>query len=408
MRNLALRILRAVPIVGGLLLFSCQARDATTIAIVDGTLLRIVVTREHLPSRILVQAGISVSATDLLLFDGEPVPQDSAWIIPEAGTLQIRRGASISINSSEGLTVARTVGEALSEHGISLHAADSISPPAGSFVSGPLAIHYAAARELVIDADGQARRILSAASTVGAALAQAGLPLLGLDYSKPGESEPLPDDGRIQIIRVSEAVVFSEKTIPFQNQFRKSADVELGQQQILQPGIPGLAMTRVRIRYEDGREVARQTEAETVVRAPQDRITVQGTKIVLKTSTINGVTIQYWLQLQMYATTYSPCESGPGSCSYGTASGLRAGKGVVAVDPGLYAYLNGQRLYIAGYGPAVIGDIGGGYIVEQNTGVSRYRWIDLGFDDGNVGDLTGWVTVYFLAPAPATVPDILK
>jgi uncharacterized protein YabE (DUF348 family) len=403
-----MRTLRAIPIACGFILFSCQARSPVTIALVDGTQLRVLVTEERVASRILAQAGISMSDTDLLLFDGQPVPHDSSWNVPGSGTLQIRRAADISINGGRLRTTARTVGEALSESGISLHAADNISPPTGSVISGPVVIHYTAARELVITADGKDSRILSTASTVGATLANAGFPLVGLDYSKPGEEEPLPADGHIQVVRVSDSVVFSEKSIPFHSQFKQSADVELGQQQILQPGVPGLAVTRVRIRYEDGREVARHTEAETVIRPPQDRITVQGTKIVVKTSSINGVTIQYWLQLQMYATTYSPCESGNGSCSYGTASGMRAGKGVVAVDPGLYAYLNGQRLYIPGYGPAVIGDIGGGYIVEQNTGVSRYRWIDLGFDDNSVGDITGWVTVYFLAPAPPTIPDILK
>jgi 3D (Asp-Asp-Asp) domain-containing protein len=146
-----------------------------------------------------------------------------------------------------------------------------------------------------------------------------------------------------------------------------------------------------------------------MVRPPQNRIAVLGTKIVLKTATVNGVEIQYWRMLQMYATVYSPCTSGGSKqCSYGTASGLRAGKGVVAVDPGLYAYLNGQRIYVPGYGSAVIGDIGGGYIIEQNLGVSRYRWIDLGFDDNNLTDMTGWVTVYFLAPVPASIPDVLK
>ena len=401
-----MRKLRAILFSCGLVLCSCQARSAATIAVVEAGQLRVLVTPERIPSRILAELGITLASNDLLLFNGEPIGRDAALAISGSGTLQIRRPTSVSVNGTRVDTAARTVGEVLSDSGMPLHAADSISPPPGDSILGPLAIHYAPAQELVIAADGQDTRVLSAAATVGAALAKAGFPLLGLDYSKPGETEPLPPDGRIQVVRVSESVVFSEKAIPFQSQFKQSADVELGQQQILQPGVPGLAMSRVRIRYEDGREVSRVTEAETVVRAPQDRITVQGTKIVVKTSTVNGVTIQWWLQLQMYATSYSPCESAP--CSYGTASGMRAGKGVVAVDPGLYAYLNGQRLYIPGYGPAVIGDLGGGYIVEQNTGVSRYRWIDLGFDDLSTGGMTGWVTVYFLAPAPATIPDMLK
>jgi uncharacterized protein YabE (DUF348 family) len=390
------------------LLLGCESQARATIAIVDGTQLRIVVTNERVPAAILAQAGLILTPADELLFNGVPLGHDAA-LPSRSGTLQLRRAFSISINAKTIQTTAGTVGEALSTEGATLHAADRVSPSARATITGPLAVQYIPARDLLVRAAGHESHILSAAQTVGATLAEAGLPLIGLDFSKPSENEPLPANGQIQIVHVSESIVLAEKTIPFQNEFKESTAIELGQEQILQPGVQGLAESRVRIRYEDGQEVSRQTEAETVIRLPQNRIAARGTKIVIKTATVNGVSIQYWHQMQMYATVYSPCTSGgAGQCSYGTASGLRAGKGVVAVDPGLYAYLNGQRLYIPGYGRAVIGDIGGGYIVEQNTGVSRYRWIDLGFDDNNIVDMTGWITVYFLAPAPATIPDILK
>ena len=125
-------------------------------------------------------------------------------------------------------------------------------------------------------------------------------------------------------------------------------------------------------------------------------------------SPLPGVSGEYWTAVEMYATVYSPCESGTGSCSYGTASGARAGYGIVAVDYSIYSYLAGMRVYIPGYGTATIGDTGGGPIIETLLGVPRTKWIDLGFDDGAIQDMTGWVTVYFLAPAPAEIPYFLK
>ena len=184
--------------------------------------------------------------------------------------------------------------------------------------------------------------------------------------------------------------------------------MELGTQEITQPGENGLAIARTRIRYEDGQEVSRVTEDESVVRPPQTRIVNTGTKIVVNTATVDGVTLEYWRAFEMYATIYSPCNSGTGGCSYGTASGMKAGKGVVAVDPSMFSFLQGQRIYVPGYGFAVIGDIGGGYIIEDLIGVSRYRWIDLGFNDNNIVDMSGWHTVYFLAPAPASVPPVMQ
>jgi len=250
--------------------------------------------------------------------------------------------------------------------------------------------------------------IRSSAVTVGAALAAAGIPLEGLDYSLPAESDALPANGQIRVVRVSESVQLVQKSVPFETETVSSPEVELGQQEILQPGQEGLAVARTRIRYEDGQEVSRTVEDESVVRPPQTRIIQTGTQIVVNTTTLGRVTLEYWRAFEMYATIYSPCNSGTGGCSYGTASGMRAGKGVVAVDPSMYSYLQGQRVYIPGYGYGVIGDIGGGYIIENLIGVSRYRWIDLGFDDNNIVDMSGWLTVYFLAPAPASIPPVMQ
>jgi 3D (Asp-Asp-Asp) domain-containing protein len=271
-----------------------------------------------------------------------------------------------------------------------------------------MTITYRPSQQLTVTTSAGSRVIRSSAGTVGAALAGAGIPLVGLDYSLPAESEALPSDGQVRVVRVSESVQLIQKSIPFETETVSSPDVALGTQEIEQPGQEGLAIARTRIRYEDGQEVSRVVEEESIVRLPQSRIVQTGTKIVMATANIGGEDLEYWLAYQMYATIYSPCNSGTGGCSYGTASGLRAGRGVVAVDPSMYSYLQGARVYIPGYGYGVIGDVGGGYIVEELIGVSRYRWIDLGFNDNNIIDMDGWLTVYFLAPAPASIPPVMQ
>jgi resuscitation-promoting factor RpfB len=271
-----------------------------------------------------------------------------------------------------------------------------------------MTITYRPSKEVTVTTGEENRTIRTSAGTVGAALAGAGNPLVGLDYSQPAESEALPSDGQVRVVRVNESIQLVQKSIPFETQTVPSPDVELGQQEIAQPGQEGLAVARTRIRYEDGQEVSRTTEDESVVRQPQTRIVNTGTDIVMKTETIGGETIEYWLAYQMYATIYSPCNTGADGCSYSTASGLRAGRGVVAMDRSMYNYLQGARIYVPGYGYAVVGDIGGGFLVEELLGISRYRWIDLGFNDNNVVDMSGWHTVYFLAPAPASIPPVMQ
>lgn len=394
-----------------LFLVSCQPQTLSPITIIDGEQTHTLATEWRLPAELLAQAGITLMPFDRLLADGIRFPPEQK-LPPGANTLQIHRAVRVTLvtpgGAQELVTSARTVGEALREAGIILYAADFIDPPADTPLSAGVEITYRPADELTVMTGNKSMTIRSSASTIGAALARAGVPLIGLDYSIPAESEALPSDGQVRVVRVSESVLLIQKPIPFETETVSSPDVELGTQEITQPGENGLAVARTRIRYEDGQEVSRVVENESVVRPPQTRVVNTGTKIVVKSATVDGVSLEYWRAFEMYATIYSPCNSGTGGCSYGTASGQRAGKGVVAVDPAMYSFLQGQRIYVPGYGFAVIGDVGGGYLVEELIGVSRYRWIDLGFDDNNLVDMSGWHTVYFLAPPPASIPLVMQ
>lgn len=394
-----------------LFLVACQPQAASAVTILDGGQIHTLVTHERVPANLLTEAGISLAPNDQLLVNGLPFPLQQT--LPAGlDTLQVRRAMPVTLRTPGGnqelTTTAQTVGNALSEAGIQLYAVDFVDPPADVPINAGMTITYRPSRDLTITTSDGSLTIRSSAGTVGAALAGAGIPLTGLDYSLPAEFEALPADGQVRVVRVNESVQLIQKSIPFETETVPSPEVELGQQEIAQPGQEGLAVARTRIRYEDGEEVSRVVEAESVIRPPQARIVNTGTDIVIKTTTVGGETLEYWLAYEMYATIYSPCNSGTGGCSYSTASGLRAGRGVVAMDRSMYNYLQGARIYVPGYGYAVVGDVGGGYLIEELIGVSRYRWIDLGFNDNNIVDMNGWHTVYFLAPAPASIPPVMQ
>ncbi len=240
----------------------------------------------------------------------------------------------------------------------------------------------------------------SSAPSVGQALAAAGLPLAGLDYTLPAETDPLPADGLIRLVHVSESLVLAQKPIAFENEFLASSEVPLDQQQVLNPGQTGLSVSRIRIRYEDGQEISRQTESETLVRPPQNRVVGYGTKVEVKTASVDGVNIEYWRSVQMFATAYSPCRSSPDRCYSSTASGKPVKKGVVAFRTDLYAGMRGQPLYIPGYGRATVEDSCGGCVGKP--------WIDLGYSDSDYQQWGSWVTVYFLTPVPSNIIYVLE
>lgn len=395
-----------IPLISG-----CQSFSSRTITIIDGQNTLTVSTNETTPLAILSEAGITAQPVDRVFVNGipygldEPISLDGNWY------LQLRRAVDVTLITLQGeqaiQTSALTIGDFLKENGISAGANDEVHPPLTTPVTDSLTITYFPAQDLTITSGESVINIRSSARTVGEALAEAGIPLMGLDISVPAENAPLPVDGQIKVTRVTESISVELQSIPFSTEETESEDVDFGQQEVLQTGENGVAMVRTRIRYEDGVEVSRTEEDKTILKEPVTQVVAKGSKISL--SEVGGdVPYQYWYTTQMYASWYSPCNSGTGGCSYGTASGARAGYGIVAVDYSYYSYLAGMRVYIPGYGVATIGDTGGGPIIESAFGVPRYQWIDLGYDDNNIGGLSGWVTVYFLEPAPAEIPYFFK
>jgi resuscitation-promoting factor RpfB len=393
----------ARPLAFAFLLFACQPTTVPIITIIDNDKIFTLQTHEQVPSVVLNQAGITLNANDRVLFNGRSITLDQP-ILTYPSTLQIRRAVMLTLVMPDGeqkiQSSALTVGEALQDSSFWLHAGDEIHPGLDTPITDGMKITVTSPHELSVSVEGKTLQVQSSARMVGEALAEAGIPLIGLDYSLPAENEPLPSNGQIQVVRVSESVLLAQKRIPFENDFQASADVPLDQTQIVQPGEAGLTVQRIRIRYEDGKEISRLTEDETIVRPPKTRVLGYGTKIEVKTATVDGVNIQYWRAVQMYATSYSPCRSGSDKCYKGTSSGQSLRKGMVGLRYSWYVSMQGQQLYIPGYGFGSVEDVCNGCVGKP--------WIDLGFSDNNYEAWHSWVTVYFLTPIPANVIYVLE
>ena len=392
------------------LLLACQPTSLPLVTILENDQITTLQSDERVPAALLNQAGITLNPKDRILLNGLPISPDQP-ITTYPATLQIRGAISLTITTPEGekqiQSSAFTIGEALQEASIWLRAGDKVTLPLnfpirraenGEVSTSPVSILPSS--DLAIRSSGITTQILSSAQTVGEALVEAGIPLIGLDYSLPAENEPLPADGQIRVVRVTESMQLTQKPIPFESELQASADVPLAQTQILQPGQPGLTVQRIRIRYEDGQEISRIIEDETLVRPPETRLMGYGTRIEVKTATVDGVQIEYWRAVQMYATSYSPCRSGTDQCHSGTSSGKSLRKGMVGLRQSWYLAMQGQRLYIPGYGFGSVEDVCGGCVGRP--------WIDLGFSDNNFEPWHSWVTVYFLTPVPANVIYVLE
>ncbi len=268
-----------------------------------------------------------------------------------------------------------------------LYAADRLVPGASTPLTPGLSATLTSSRSVTIQTQYGDVSVRTPAVTVGEALADAHLAPQGLDYSMPSSAELIPSSDKIRLVRVTEQVLIEQSPLPFEKEFQPVSDLALDTQSILQEGAYGLSAQRVRVRYEDGQEASRQTDSQWVALQPEPRIIGYGTNIVMQTTTVDGVTIQYWRALKMYATSYHPSEVGDT-----TASGLPLKKGVAAVDTSVIPFYT--QMFVPGYGQVVAADIGGGVIG---------RWIDLGYSDSDYVPWHSWVTVYLLWPPPDNI-----
>ena len=349
-------------------------------------------TRQRNLETILSEAGIDLADGDQILLDGIPVSIKKTLSPGESHSLQVQRGQTLEVNSNGGndsiISTAPTIGEALWESGIEVSLGDDISTPLNAPLEKPVVVDLNPAQDVTIQIKNGVVNSRTAAETVGQALAEAGISLQGLDYSRPDANNPVPQDGKIQVIRVQEDLLLESEPIPYESLTQPVADLEIDNRSIVQSGIFGLNTKRIRVRYEDELEISRQVEDEYISQEPQPEIIGFGTQISPKTINTPDGPIKYWRALSMYAVSYNVTSNG----GYGTATGIPLDKGVAAIDPNYIPY--GTRMYVPGYGEALAADTGGGI---------NGRMIDLGYLDENYVSWHEWVTVYFLWPPPENV-----
>jgi uncharacterized protein YabE (DUF348 family) len=362
------------------------------------------ITAERDPAALLAHWELALGTQDRLLLAGAQVEMNRDLPSAPFLALEIRRPVQITLDqdgeTTQFLSSAPTLGQALAEEGIHLQAADRLQPVAETPLDAPVDATLTRARAIEITLGDKTVSLVSAATTVGEALAEAGISLQGLDRSDPEEDQAVPADGGIRVRRISESVQLEQTTLPHETEWQPDANAELDTTSVIQAGQDGVQATRTRVRYENGEEVSRKEEGQRVLVQAKTQINGYGTKIVIHTTVVDGVTIEYYRAIQVYTTWYSACNSGTTACMNGTASGVPLTRGVIATYVSWYRVLKFATVYVPGYGFGTIADTG--------AYPDRRPWIDLAYSDSDTEHRpNGYVIIYFTTPVPAYVPPIL-
>ena len=362
---------------------------------------------ERIPANLVIESDILLYPEDRLLVNGERVDPES--VLEVEGSILVQYVPAVPVTLTMAgeeftfYTSEATLGAALEAAGIAIGLEDWVSESLSTVIGESISVTIRQARPVTAAAQGTTVTGMTAAATVGEALLDLGVPLQNLDYSLPAEGDPVPEDGQIVVVRVDEDIQIVTEEITHPYEYQEDPDTALGQTSIIQKGQNAVFATRERVHYENGEETWRISEDTWQASEQQTEIIGYGSQVVVQSEVVDGNTLEYYRKLTVWVTSYKPCDY-EGNCWYYTSSGLPVEKGMIAVSYDWYLLLQGQQVYVTGYGYGSIQDVCGGCV-----GMA-VPWIDVGYSEENYEALhiaNGYYTMYFLTPVPAYVPALL-
>ncbi|MBI3998413.1 MAG: DUF348 domain-containing protein [Armatimonadetes bacterium] len=285
------------------------------------------------------------------------------------------------------LTFQPTVGDVLKEAKISLGPHDRVIPAQASRLTSGFTIEVRRGFPVKLLADGRERTVMTTAASVDEFIHErpAGVHVRPQDHIYPAPETRLWSRATVRVVRIETRIVERTERLRYASVAKPDNTLPRGLTRLVQPGRPGVRVRRIAITTADGVVVDRREVGTVLVAPPQARILQVGTRRQFASrGEFAGKEI-----IHMEATGYAPW-TGKGVDDI-TSIGMKAGYGVVAVDPTVIPLRS--ILFIEGYGQAIAGDVGGA--------IKGHR-IDLGFNTAREALRFGRrpVRVYILSTPP--------
>ncbi|KOP71362.1 hypothetical protein AMS59_19095 [Lysinibacillus sp. FJAT-14745] len=268
---------------------------------------------------------------------------------------------SVDGNQSKVWTTETQVKDILKEANIEVSQHDALVQGLDTEIGADNKIDIQKAFQVSLVDGVNERQVWSTSTTVANFLKQQGIQLNEFDRVENNLKDVITPQSKITVVRVEKVIDVVEDSLDFAIEKKQDASLQKGKQKVVTAGQQGLMSKTYEIVKENGQVVAKNLQAEKVVKEPKKQVVAVGTKtVVASAATVSRGSSEPASGKEFYvtATAYTPNCNG---CSGISATGinLKSGSGlkVIAVDPSVIKL--GSKVWVEGYGTAIAGDTGG-------------------------------------------------
>ena len=260
---------------------------------------------------------------------------------------------------------------------------------------GHILIHRAF--DTTVNVDGEAHTVTTLGGKVSDVIKKAGVTLGAADTVSPELDQNVSANMEITVTRVRNTNRNKTEVLPFETEYQDDPNIAIGNEEVLTEGEDGVLTVTYKDTYVDGKLTSSEKVSENVTTEPVNCVIKRGTALATPYNTntpdsvklVNGIPENYTRVVSGKSTAYSAYSGAR------TASGRYAVVGTVAVDPRIIPY--GSELYIVSHDGLVYG-----YAIAADTGsalTSGIAVVDLFMD--SYADCCRWgahyVDVYVLS-----------
>lgn len=276
-------------------------------------------------SDVLAKDDITVGPHDTV------IPSLDSHIV-DGSTVTVRYGRPLTV-TVDGKTrivwvTATTVDAALAQAGIDDAQAQLSVNRSMSVGRSGLSLTVVTPKDVTVRVDGHTSTFQTTALTVGDVLKARGITLGANDQLSPSASTVVTDNLKVVVYRIEQKKVVQTSEIDFQTTKTNDNTLAQGTTQVAQQGVPGEQQTTYLVTYRDGQQVSQTTISTQVTRQPVTQIVKVGTMAAAAPSTsTSGATSSGGATNSSNTSMWdriAQCESG-GDWSINTGNGYYGG-----------------------------------------------------------------------------------